>query len=123
IPVDGAVVGATYDWFQQLVAFGTDAYIYDEDGLRTQTTIGGTTRNYVYDVNGYQAPWQQMASSTMYVAGAAISRLMIGGSAQLPMIDSQAGVTPLNRALDRVLEIRDDAGTVLQRFVYGLGLI
>ncbi|MBS1912749.1 MAG: hypothetical protein JST22_12245 [Bacteroidetes bacterium] len=123
IPIDGVMQSATYDWFQQLATFGTDTFAYDEDGLRTRTTIAGTTRNYVHDVNGYQAPWQQMASVNTRVTATAMAALNTGGSGQVPFIGADADATPLNNALDRVLTIADDAGTVQQSFVYGLGLI
>ncbi|HVZ39356.1 MAG TPA: RHS repeat-associated core domain-containing protein [Candidatus Kapabacteria bacterium] len=123
IPVNGTMQSAAYDWFQQLVTFGGDRFAYDEDGLRTQATVAGTVKNYVHDVNGYQAPWQQMASFNTRVTATAMAMLESGGYGQVPFIGAAGAATPLNNAVDRVLAIADGAGTVQQRFVYGLGLI
>lgn len=105
-----------YDVYNRLVSYGTDSYAYDADSLRVQTTIGGVTQRYVYDIGGYRNPMVNEAAS----GNAIVNAVEDAWGLILPVpANSGAAANPL----DCALVLTDAAGNIQQRFVYGVGLI
>lgn len=122
LPLGGQLQPLQYNAFNQVTQMGNDIYTYDEDGLRLSGTAAGITRYFVQDVNGYQSPRYEMGDESRALIGSAPGITPLGSLAEEPMYGEEV-VLSLRDVLDRVLEISNDAGAVLYRYVYGMGLI
>lgn len=115
-----------YDFYDHVTAINQlrqDRFSYDPDGLRTTAVLGDATRNYVFDVNGFQSAQVQRGDPTRALVAAEFSQALGGSIGTLPISRSSNKAVPLQRALDRVLEVRDATLNILDRYVHGLGLI
>lgn len=131
---DGNYLGQTsatpalgYDTYGRVVSAALPdlpaaSYGYDPDGLRTSWTVGGTARHGVFDIGGYYSPAVERGDPARALEVAITARDGLGVGGALP---AYAGFTPptMADAIDRLLEVRDAAQTIGQRFVWGIGLI
>ena len=103
--VDGNI---SYNDMNLITQYGDDNYQYDAFGLRTQSTINGTTKNYLISSNDYSAPYLSLLDPLMEPEWMQTSNT--------PSISTSS-------PLDQLLQISDENNNVEKRFVYGHGLI
>jgi RHS repeat-associated protein len=116
----------TYDEYGRVAAVsGTraDAFDYDADGLRTTATLGGAAQRRVYDVNGFASAQVQRGDPMRAVIAADPAASAYGDLGLLPISPDTFAPVPLPRAVDRLIELRDSASAIVQRFVHGLGVV
>lgn len=124
LPNAGLSVDLGYDDLNRVTTVGTDTYGYDLEGHRVETSLAGVTRKYAIDPGTYSDPrinyplFQPLQQTGRYDDAQ-------GGSGMLPDVAMPGPAYPalVNRPLDRVLEIRDAQDDIVQRLVYGLGLL
>lgn len=117
LPGSQGTAAVAYDWCNRVSAVDNDSCLYDEDGLRSSLTINGVTRKFVYDVNGFSSPLLNLPENNTNATGVIIADGFSGAPALLQPPGS------LLDSLDRLLELRDEEGRILYRYVYGNGLI
>ncbi|MDR7666092.1 LamG-like jellyroll fold domain-containing protein [Methanosarcina sp. Z-7115] len=107
----------TYDWYNRIRTINNDSYAYDEDGLRSSTTVNGITRKFVYDINGFSSPLVNLPENNGIFFNIFAEDNFTGTLAMVQKPES------LLDFLDRLLEIRNEEGDILYRYVYGNGLV
>lgn len=98
----------SYNDMNLITKYGNDKYKYDAFGLRTQSTIKGVTKNYLFSSNDYTAPYLSILDPLM---GTELIQ-----ASSIPSISA-------NSPLDQLLQISDENDNLYKRFIYGHGLI
>ncbi len=117
LPTSQGMATVAYDWCNRVNTINNDSYAYDEDGLRSSMTINGVTRKFVYDINGFSSPLVNLPQDYSNTSGVVVADDFSGTMAMIQPPES------LLHSLDRLLEMRDEEGNILYRYVYGNGLI
>ena len=123
--VQGQPAIVEYDVYGHVIGVNQarmDRFGYDVDGLRTSATLGGETRAYVFDVNGYRDAQVERGDPERVLTAAVLAPTRFGEIGILP-IGTGEGTLSLERAIDRLLEIRDASQQVRYRYLHGLGVV